>query len=107
MKELETNEDKKVLNLWKRVVIIIVATIAIIPTMILILIFSSETTPLILLLLPLAILFIWILSWVINPYGECCYPATKLVVKKDRFILYLESGDICYFPFSRIIKVNV
>lgn len=95
MKELETNEDKKVLNLWKRVVIIIVAIIAIILMMILI--FSSETSPLILLLLPLAILFIWILSWVINPYGKLCYPGTKLVVKKDRFALYLESGDIFHF----------
>lgn len=104
MKELETNENKKVLTFKKRVVIIVIATIVIIPTMILI--FSKETTFLTLLIVPLFIILICILCWVINPYGERRYLANKFVIKKDRFIVYLENGDICYFPFSRIVKVK-
>jgi len=104
MKELETNEGKQVLTLWKRVVIIVVTIIIIIPIMIFI--FSIETSPLVLLAVPLFMILMFILFWVINPYGECRYLANKIVIKKDRFIIFLENGDISYFPFSRIVEVK-
>ncbi|MGF6906370.1 hypothetical protein [Fusobacterium sp. PH5-44] len=104
MKELETNEHRKVLAFKKRVAVAIVGTIVIIITIILILI--KETTFLTLLTVPLFILLMCMLYWVINPYGECCYRANKFIIQKDKFIVYLENGDVCYFPFSRIVKAK-
>lgn len=32
--------------------------------------------------------------------------ANKLVIKKDRFIVYLEDGEVYQFPFARIVRVG-
>ena len=105
MKELETYENKKILHLQKRILIALtVISLSIVETWIY---FKKEMEFLLVLSGFATFIFsLMILFWIRDPYGRRNYSGTKLVIKKDRFVVYLKDGNRCYFPFEKMVHVR-
>ena len=109
MKVLKTNEYIEERILRKKLIIAIKSALIIAAVHICacIYIIYAEANELFIILAFSLLIYFFIYDIVKNPHGIRYYRATKLVIKKDRFIVYLEDGEVYQFPFSKIVRVGV
>jgi len=109
MKVLKTNEYIEERILRKKLIIAITSALIIAAVHICacIYIIYAEANELFIILAFSLLIYFFIYDIVKNPHGIQCYRASKLVIKKDRFIVYLEDGEVYQFPFSKIVRVGI